>query len=193
MDPELFRLVYEGVVQRATTYEGIYYTAVKTTKIVCRPTCRAKTPLASNVSFYSSLEDAVRAGYRPCKRCKPDENGPLRPDAALAEHVDALIESRYGEKLTLTALATSLAVSPYHLQRVYKQVRGYSPQENIERTRLKNAQNRLLETDDPIAEIGESVGCGSPSYFTSWFCKRTGVSPSEFRDRNKGGTLHERR
>ncbi|MFB9273970.1 bifunctional transcriptional activator/DNA repair enzyme AdaA [Cohnella cellulosilytica] len=193
MDPELFKLVYEGVVNRATTYDGIYYTAVKTTKIVCRPTCRAKTPLASNVVFYRSLEEAIRAGYRPCKRCRPHENGPLRPDAALAKCVDALIEARYGEKLTLTRLAASLAMSPYHLQRVYKKVRGFSPQESIEQTRLKHTRERLLATDDPVAEIGESVGFGSPSYFTYWFCKKTGISPSEFRAINKGGTSNERR
>ncbi len=193
MERQLFDRVYEAVVNRETTYEGIYYTAVKTTKIVCRPTCRAKTPLAGNVTFYATLEEAVRAGYRPCKRYKPEENGPLRPDAVLAEQTDAIIEKRYREKLTLQLLADSLAISPYHLQRVYKQVRGYSPQEKTERVRLARAQKLLLESGDSIADIGGAVGYASPPHFTAWFCKRTGVSPTEYRNGHRGGATYDRK
>ncbi|WP_372630286.1 bifunctional transcriptional activator/DNA repair enzyme AdaA [Cohnella sp.] len=187
MERQLFDRVYEAVVNRETTYEGIYYTAVRSTKIVCRPTCRAKTPLAVNVTFYPSLEAAVRAGYRPCKRCKPEENGPLRPDAVLAEQTDAIIGQRYREKLTLQVLADSLAISPYHLQRVYKQVRGYSPQEKTERVRLEQAKKLLRDSSASVADIGESVGYASPPHFTAWFCKRTGVLPTEYRSGHRGG------
>ncbi|GAA3411487.1 bifunctional transcriptional activator/DNA repair enzyme AdaA [Paenibacillus hodogayensis] len=182
MEQQLFNRVYESVVKREPTYDGVYYTGVKTTKIVCRPTCRAKTPLAGNVTFYDSLEGALHAGFRPCKRCKPEENGPLRPDAALAAQVDAIIEKKYSDKLTLSMLAASLAISPYHLQRVYKQVTGYSPAEKTERVRLKHAQKLLVETDEAVAEVGAAVGYSSPSHFTSWFCRRTGLSPTEYRN-----------
>ncbi|MFD0679316.1 MULTISPECIES: bifunctional transcriptional activator/DNA repair enzyme AdaA [unclassified Paenibacillus] len=187
MDQKLFDLVYEAVVNRESTYEGVYYTGVRTTKIVCRPTCRAKIPLAMNVTFYPSLEDALHAGFRPCKRCKPDENGALRPDAALAMQVDAIIETQYKDKLTLPQLAASLAVSPYHLQRTYKQVRGYSPAEKTERVRLTHAQRLLLESNITISEIGTAVGYGSPSHFTSWFYRRTGVSPTAYRNGQREG------
>lgn len=187
MDQQLFDLVYEAVVKRESTYEGVYYTGVRTTKIVCRPTCRAKTPYASNVTFYPSLEAALHAGFRPCKRCKPEENGALRPDAALAAQVDAIIETQYNGKLTLAMLAASLAVSPYHLQRIYKQVTGYSPAEKTERIRLMHAQRLLLESSAAIAEIGTAVGYTSPAHFTSWFSRRTGVSPTAYRNGQGGG------
>ncbi|NOU96716.1 helix-turn-helix domain-containing protein [Paenibacillus sp. LMG 31456] len=187
MDQKLFDLVYESVVNRESTYEGIYYTGVRTTKIVCRPTCRAKIPLAINVTFYRSLEDALHAGFRPCKRCKPEENGALRPDAALAAQVDSIIETQYHDKLTLPQLAVSLAISPYHLQRTYKQVTGYSPAEKTERVRLRHAQRLLLESSATIAEIGAAVGYGSPSHFASWFCRRTGISPTAYRNGQRGG------
>ncbi|MBW7474790.1 helix-turn-helix domain-containing protein [Paenibacillus oenotherae] len=186
MDQKLFDLVYESVVKREPTYEGVYYTGVRTTKIVCRPTCRARTPHATNVTFYHSLEAALRAGFRPCKRCKPEANGALRPDAALAAQVDAMIEDRYNEKLTLATLAASLAISPYHLQRIYKQVTGHSPAEQTERVRLKHAQRRLLESDATIAEIGMSVGYNGPSHFTTWFGRRMGISPTEYRNGARG-------
>ncbi|RXZ80296.1 helix-turn-helix domain-containing protein [Paenibacillaceae bacterium] len=187
MDQKLFDLVYSSVVNRESTYDGVYYTGVKTTKIVCRPTCRARTPHAVNVTFYSTLEDALHAGFRPCKRCKPEENGRLRPDAALAAQVDEMIATQYKEKLTLPMLARSLAISPYHLQRVYTQVRGYSPAEKTERVRLAHAQQLLAQSGGTIAEIGAAVGYGSPSYFTSWFCRRVGISPLAYRNRQGKG------
>lgn len=187
MDQKLFDLVYEAVVNREATYEGVYYTGVRSTKIVCRPTCRARTPYAINVTFYRSLEDALDAGFRPCKRCKPEANGALRPDAALAAQVDAIIETQYKDKLTLPLLAASLAISPYHLQRVYKQVTGFSPAEKTERVRLSHALKLLLDLTTPIAEIGAAVGYGSPSHFTSWFSRRTGISPTAYRNGHKGG------
>lgn len=71
MDQALFEQVYDSVVKRESTYDGVYYTAVLTTHIVCRPSCRARTPKAGNVVFYGSLQEATRAGFRPCKDAAP--------------------------------------------------------------------------------------------------------------------------
>ncbi|UVI33179.1 bifunctional transcriptional activator/DNA repair enzyme AdaA [Paenibacillus spongiae] len=187
MNEQLFDLVYQSVVNRDSTYDGVYYTGVRTTKIVCRPTCRAKTPHAANVTFYRSLDDALQAGFRPCKRCKPDENGALRPDAALAAQVDAIITARFSDKLTLPQIAASLAISPYHLQRIYKQVTGLSPAEKTEHIRLTHAKKLLEQSDLTIAEIGAEAGYGSPSHFTSWFQRKTGLSPTAYRNGHTGG------
>lgn len=89
MDAELFNKVYDSIVKRESTYDGIYYTGVKTTRIVCRPSCRARTPKQENITLYPSLKAAVREGFRPCKRCKPDTPGALNPDAMLAAQTDA--------------------------------------------------------------------------------------------------------
>lgn len=187
MDQELFDRIYQSVVRREATYDGIYYTGVRTTRIVCRPTCKAKTPKAENVTFYPSLEMALQDGYRPCKRCKPESNGRLRPDAALAAQVDAVIEARFAGKLTLRAIAESLSVSPYHLQRVYKQVTGYSPAQKLEQTRLAHAKRLLAHSGDAVADVAAAVGYGSPSHFSAWFSRRTGRSPTEYRNACRGG------
>lgn len=76
MDPQLFERIYETVVRREPTYDGIYYTAVLTTHIVCRPSCRARTPKAANVVFYGSLQEAISAGFRPCKDAVPRKAAP---------------------------------------------------------------------------------------------------------------------
>jgi len=185
MERELFERVYASVVRRESTYDGMYYTGVRTTKIVCRPSCRAKTPKAENVTFYRSLEEAVRAGFRPCKRCRPEANGALSPDAAMAAQADAVMAGRFAEKLTLPALAAALAVSPYHLQRTYKRVRGVSPAETLDRLRREEAERRLAGSDEPIADIASAVGLGTASHFAVWFARGAGMTPTAYR--------HERR
>jgi AraC family transcriptional regulator of adaptative response / methylphosphotriester-DNA alkyltransferase methyltransferase len=184
MDPTQFEAVYASVLRRESTFDGIYYTGVRTTKIVCRPSCRAKTPLARNVTFYRSLEAALAAGFRPCKRCKPEEGGPLGPDAALAAKVDALLETAFDQKLSLSSLAAWLAVSPFHLQRVYKRVRGCSPAEKLDRVRLEVAMRLLRHAELPAAEIGAAIGFRSPSHFSVWFSRKTGLSPTVYREDN---------
>ncbi|CAM4216305.1 bifunctional transcriptional activator/DNA repair enzyme AdaA [Paenibacillus typhae] len=191
MEQALFERIYASVVNREPTYDGIYYTAVRTTRIVCRPSCRARTPKAENVEFYTSLEKAVRAGFRPCKRCRPEEGGTLRPDAVLAARADAVMEARLAEKLTLAKLAEELAVSPFHLQRTYKRVAGCSPAARLDQLRSDKACGLLARTDMPVAEIGRAAGFKGASHFAAWFTRKNGLSPTEYRNQIKGGKAHE--
>lgn len=191
MDQTLFERIYNSVVRREPTYDGVYYTAVLTTHIVCRPSCRARTPKAGNVVFYDSLEKAVAAGFRPCKRCKPEEGGVLRPDAVLAAQADELMAERYGQKLTLQSLAGLLKVSPFHLQRTYKRVTGSSPAERLDHLRVEKACVLLADTELAVAEVGQAVSFRGPSHFAAWFTRKTGVSPTEYRSQIQGGTSNE--
>ncbi|MEK3718816.1 Ada metal-binding domain-containing protein [Paenibacillus sp. FSL R7-0333] len=192
MDPQLFERIYETVVRREPTYDGIYYTAVLTTHIVCRPSCRARTPKAANVVFYGSLQEAISAGFRPCKRCRPEEGGTLRPDAVLAAQADAIMDGRFGSKLTLKSMAEELKVSPFHLQRTYKRVTGQSPAARLDALRTEEARRLLTETAAVMAEVGGAVGFRTPSHFAAWFVKKTGLSPTEYHSKhNEGGNQHE--
>lgn len=74
------REMYRAVVERDASYDGIFYTGVKTTGIFCRPTCTARKPLAENVEFFATARDALSAGYRACKRCKPLSKGEPEPE-----------------------------------------------------------------------------------------------------------------
>lgn len=192
MDPQLFEHIYETVVRREPTYDGIYYTAVLTTHIVCRPSCRARTPKATNVVFYGSLQEAISAGFRPCKRCRPEEGGTLRPDAVLAAQADAIMDKRLGSKLTLQTMAAELKVSPFHLQRTYKRVTGRSPAARLDVLRIDEACRLLAETEAGVAEAGAAVGFRAPSHFAAWFMKKTGLSPTDYRIKHhEGGDSHE--
>lgn len=191
MDQALFERIYASVVRREPTYDGVYYTAVLTTRIVCRPSCRARTPKAGNVVFYESLPEAVRAGFRPCKRCRPEEGGVLRPDAVLAAQADDIMKARLEEKLTLPKLAEQLKVSPFHLQRTYTRVTGQSPAVKLDQLRTSKACELLANTDLPVAEIGRTVGFQGASHFAAWFARKNGQPPTEYRIQSKGGTSHE--
>ncbi|MFD1773831.1 bifunctional transcriptional activator/DNA repair enzyme AdaA [Paenibacillus rhizophilus] len=191
MDQSLFDLVYRAVASRDARYDGIYYTGVRTTGIVCRPSCRARTPKPDNVTFYPSLTAAIQAGFRPCKRCRPEEGGPLRPDAVLAAQADAVITAEYGERLTLNGLAERLKVSASHLHRVYKEVTGLTPAAKLDQVRLDKACGLLRHSRMPVSEIGRSVGFRGASHFAAWFHRNTGASPTEYRERFQGGTADE--
>lgn len=181
MEQELFDRIYASIANKETTYDGVYYTGVKTTKIVCRPSCRARTPKRENIKLYRSVAAAVRDGFRPCKRCKPETPGVHGPDAALAAQTDALIAERFGGRLTLRDMADELAVSPYHLQRTYKRVSGKSPMERLHEMRLAEACRLLGAGTQPVAAVAGTVGFRSASHFAVWFKGETGVSPVEYR------------
>ncbi|MCZ8521931.1 MULTISPECIES: bifunctional transcriptional activator/DNA repair enzyme AdaA [Paenibacillus] len=193
MDPELFDRIYESIASKESTYDGVYYTGVLTTRIVCRPSCRARTPKRENIRLYPSVEEAVAAGFRPCKRCKPESPGSHGPDAALAAEVDALIEAGFGGPITLKTLAARLAVSPYHLQRTYKRVTGRSPAERLQMARVQAARHMLEHTESSMTEIGAAVGFRSPSHFAVWFRQQTGFSPTAFREVHMGSIPKEER
>lgn len=189
MNSELFDRIYDSIAKKESTYDGKYYTGVLTTKIVCRPSCRARTPKRENIKLYRSVNEAILAGFRPCKRCKPESPGPNGPDAALSAQVDALIEERLGEPVTLKTLAAELSISPYHLQRTYKRTIGHSPADQLQKARMYAAQKMLQEADKSIADIGAAIGFRSASHFTAWFRQGIEMTPTEYRERHQGGML----
>lgn len=103
-------------------YDGHFYYGVKTTNIVCRPSCRSRVPKRENVAIYQELQTAIKEGYRPCKRCKP--NDLKTPDNAWIEAISSYIKNHIDEKLTLEQLGQLFNGSPYHLQRTFKKNNG---------------------------------------------------------------------
>jgi AraC family transcriptional regulator, regulatory protein of adaptative response / methylphosphotriester-DNA alkyltransferase methyltransferase len=181
MDNVIFQSVYETILRRDTRYDGVYYVAISTTGIYCRPSCRSRTPRPETVKIYTSIDEAQRGGFRACKRCRPDNPGQHGPDAELAQIVTDLIQQRYHENLTLDGLAASLNISPYHLQRVYKRMTGITPSKQLLHTRLEAAKTSLVEHNQAIADISAAVGFRSASHFSYVFQKTVGCTPNEYR------------
>src|SRR6185295_16098432 len=109
---------WHAFMERDPASDGHFFVAVKTTGIYCRPTCPAKRPKRDNVRFYATGAEAARAGFRPCKRCKPDQPSLAGQHAAMIEAACRTIESAETEP-KLEELAGAAGLSPYHFHRLF--------------------------------------------------------------------------
>lgn len=173
--------LWEVIVNCHRTFDGVYYYGVMTTGIFCRPSCRSRTPIRENVRIFRSAEDASAAGFRPCKRCRPDKYE-LSPDAELVQSAKSMMEEHYHAPLTLFTLAQELTISPYHLHRVFKRLTGSTPADFLLHKRLQVAKEVLsTERLTTITDVAMGVGFRSTSHFSTTFRRITGYSPSDYR------------
>lgn len=173
--------LYETMVRRDTKFDGKLYIGIVSTGIVCFPSCRSRLPKRDNVRVYPSLEEALKAGFRPCKRCKPDHPERHSPDAEVVRRILEILNRSFHEALTLQSLAGEMSMSPYHLQRTFKRFMGISPTVELQRIRMDCAKELLGTTDNEIGDIALNVGYHSASHFSAVFRKECGLSPNDYR------------
>jgi len=150
---------WQMVLQRDARADGRFVTAVKSTGIYCRPSCPARHPLRKNVAFYHSPAEAERAGFRACRRCRPNEsNTQIEQIHRLARYIEAHLD----EPLTLEALSRQAHLSLYHLQRTFKKVLGVSPKQYAQALRVKQVKAKLKGGETVTASLYEA-GFGSSS------------------------------
>jgi len=114
------------VVSRDPKADGKFYYSVKTTGVYCRPSCAARLTRPENVQFHTTRKEAEYAGFRPCKRCKPDQPSLVEQHAARVAAVCRLIENS-GSVPSLDELAAHAGLSTYYFHRVFKAVTGLTP------------------------------------------------------------------
>ena len=111
---------------RDAAADGAFFYSVRTTGVYCRPSCAARAARPENVAFHASAAEAERAGFRPCRRCRPDEAPRAGQQAALVAGLCRVIESAE-DAPTLDELAQCAGLSAWHLHRLFKRVTGISP------------------------------------------------------------------
>ena len=170
---------WAAVVARDKAADGTFVTGVRTTGIYCRPSCTARRPLRENVSFYESNEEAEAAGFRACKRCKPNAPaGEGEHTAKIAEACRMIETAETPPKLD--ELAMSAGMSPYHFHRVFKAVTGVTPKAYA----VAHRQNRVrdaLKGDKSVTEAIYEAGFNSSGRFYADAAKSLGMKPGEFR------------
>ncbi len=176
---------YQAILSRDQRYDGKFFTAVLTTGVYCRPICPAGPPLAKNVTFYSCASAAEEAGFRPCRRCRP-ETAPGTPawagTSASVSRALRLISEGVLDDGSVTDLARKLGVGDRHLRRLFRQHLGTSPLAVAQTRRLHFAHNLLKETDLAVTEIAYCSGFASLRRFNSAFRNAFKRSPSESRN-----------
>ncbi|PGS56296.1 bifunctional transcriptional activator/DNA repair enzyme AdaA [Bacillus sp. AFS041924] len=173
------QVMWTAVEKCDENYDGVFIYAVQSTGICCKPSCKSRTPLKENVSFYSSFSLAIDDGYRPCKRCRPDLLHSNEEDIILS--AKRFIEKEYRSNLTLDRLAIEVGVSKFHLQRLFKKSTGISPLEYATKLKMKEATRLLQVTDDTITEIAYGLGFKSSAHFASLFRQQLNYTPTTFR------------
>jgi AraC family transcriptional regulator of adaptative response/methylated-DNA-[protein]-cysteine methyltransferase len=170
---------WASVVARDPASDGKFYYAVKTTGVYCRPSCAARTPRPENVAFYSSTEGAAKAGFRPCKRCKPDgvslAEDQARRVAALCQFLEQAEPTP-----SLESLAKRAGWSVYHLHRVFRAITGLTPRayaagRRAERVRAKLGRSRT------VTEAIYDAGYNSSGRFYEQANGVLGMTPRSFR------------
>ena len=117
---------WRAVVEKDRNADSEFFYSVKTTEVHCRPSCSARTPRRENVAFHESREAAEQAGFRPCKRCRP--NGPGLAEQHTATVAAACRAMEGAEELPdLRALASSVGMSRFHFHRIFKAATGLTP------------------------------------------------------------------
>ena len=169
---------WQAVQARDAAADGQFVFAVQTTGIFCRPSCRARHALRQNVRFYADAETAAQAGFRPCKRCRPDEQDPLARRRLMIEKACRLLEQE--QPLTLDDLAQEVAMSPYHLHRLFKSATGMTPKAWQQAARAARLRSRLTQGE----KITDSVLAAGFPDSTSFYRKADatlGMTAKQFR------------
>ncbi len=182
-DPDAAR--WRAVVERDPTQDGRFVYAVRTTGVYCRPICPSRRALRANVAFFKSALSARAAGFRACKRCKPDAARAHDGARTAALAACRYIEAQSGRLPTLPELGRHVGLSPTHLQRIFKRVVGVSPRKYADALRVDRLK-RELRRGEAIAGALYSTGYGSTSRLYEGAATTLGMTPSAYRKKARG-------
>jgi AraC family transcriptional regulator of adaptative response/methylated-DNA-[protein]-cysteine methyltransferase len=170
---------WASVVARSAGADSSFFYSVRTTGVYCRPSCPARLARPENVRFHTTRKDAEDAGFRPCKRCKPDQPSLLERHAAKVTEACRLIETSSAVP-SLEELATRAGVSPFHFHRVFKAITGLTPRAYAAAHRGERVRQELSRTRTVTAAIYES-GYSSNGRFYGESEQVLGMTPTDYR------------
>jgi AraC family transcriptional regulator of adaptative response/methylated-DNA-[protein]-cysteine methyltransferase len=170
---------WASVMARSSHADGTFFYSVRTTGVFCRPSCPARRARPENVQFHMTREDAERAGFRPCRRCKPDEPSLFEQHAAKVTEACRLIEASEAVP-TLEGLAAHAGISSFHFHRVFKGVTGLTPRDYAAAHRGERVRRELGRTPTVTGAIYQS-GYTSSGRFYGESEQVLGMTPTAYR------------
>lgn len=180
--------MWQAAAQRDRAFDGKFVYGVKTTGVYCRASCPAKLPKRENVVFFATCREAEQAGFRPCKRCRPDLLD-YNPSADLARRAKELIEKNVSDLKQIGEGLKKLGVTRKHLAEVFRTQYGITPSDCIRKARVARAK-KLLQDGMSIVDTAAELGCGLSGFY-SHFKRETGMTPARFRELYGGGICRD--
>jgi AraC family transcriptional regulator of adaptative response/methylated-DNA-[protein]-cysteine methyltransferase len=170
---------WAAVAARDAAADGRFFYSVRTTGVYCRPSCAARPARPENVEFHATAADAERAGFRACRRCKPDQPALADQHAILVADLCRFIESAE-QAPTLNALAERAGLSSYHVHRVFKEVTGLTPKAYAAAQRASRVR-RALAHSDTVTDAIYDAGYNSNGRFYENADGLLGMTPTAWR------------
>jgi AraC family transcriptional regulator, regulatory protein of adaptative response / methylated-DNA-[protein]-cysteine methyltransferase len=168
---------WNAVLERQETADGLFYYAVRSTGIYCRPSCPSRRPKRENVTFFDSVEAAEEAGFRPCLRCSPQQISGWQRVVAQVEKLLRTAET----PPSLAELADAVGLSPYHLQRLFKKATGLSPKQYAAALRAERLKAELKQGAASVTAALYEAGYGSPRALYEQAQVHLGMTPGAYR------------
>lgn len=171
---------WQAVVNRNPNADGFFIYAVKTTKVYCRPICKARLARRSNIRFFNNSTEAAEAGFRACKRCKPDLPG-FMPEESAVQKIRVFVASRANggggdDMMSLSQMAKQTGLSKWHFHRVFKKCVGMTPTEYLREERLaRQHRGEGFESQEEWMRRFEKEAFDLDASF-SWFDDDTGAA-----------------
>jgi AraC family transcriptional regulator of adaptative response/methylated-DNA-[protein]-cysteine methyltransferase len=174
---------WASVLARDPQADGQFYYSVKTTGVYCRPSCAARLARPEHVRFHATCQEAEQAGFRPCKRCKPDQVSTVQQHAATIAQTCRLIEE-LDEVPSLERLAHHAGLSRYHFHRLFKSTTGLTPKEYAAAHQARRVRS-MLDRSSTVTDAIYDAGYNSNGRFYETSNEVLGMTPSHYR---AGGT-----
>jgi AraC family transcriptional regulator of adaptative response/methylated-DNA-[protein]-cysteine methyltransferase len=179
---------WEAVLARDASYDGEFFFAVSSTGVYCRPSCAAKRPRRENVTFFRHPEEAEKAGYRACLRCRPKASG-RDPQTETVRQICRYIEQHLDEPMTLEHLGEEFGQSPFHLQRTFKKALGITPKAYADSCRM-GLLKRKLQAGRSVTHALYDAGYSSSSRLYERTASQLGMTPDKYRRGAVAATIH---
>lgn len=175
---------WAAVLARDADADGAFVFAVTSTGVYCRPSCPARRPARRNVVFYALAQEAKKAGFRPCRRCRPDEMSASQRAALAVEEACRTLEAAAAPP-PLHDLAGAAGMSPHHFHRIFRAHTGLTPRAYYEAARVRRAERALGEAES-VTDAAHAAGFASLSRFHERAAARFGMAPSAVRAGGQG-------
>ncbi len=178
---------WQAVKDRDARADDIFYYSVRSTGVYCRPSCAARLARRENVAFHATRSEAERAGFRPCKRCRPDQPPLAERRAQAVEKACRLIET--AEELPdLATLADAVGLSRHHFHRIFKAATGVTPKAYASAQRAHRVRSSLA-TAGSVTEAIYDAGFNSNGRFYAKSAELLGMTPTDFRTGGGGAAI----